>query len=139
MKKIISVVSFLLLITACNNAKSKKQEPAPDKRIMLRADTLNVVKMTDTMVIYESTCRGCAYENSTHFAIADTLGIVELDHVETHDNSRPDMDGGSIAKYLVIVPKKTGTTTMKMYKFWEKPATAKDSANATTYTIEVKN
>ena len=91
------------------------------------------------MVIYESTCRGCAYEGSTNFGISDSLGIVKLDNVITTDNSSPDMAGGSISKDLILVPLKTGTTAFKLYKFWEQVATAKDSARFTTYTVEVKN
>jgi hypothetical protein len=130
-------VLFALLTVSCNS--SKKDTEKKNNRISLRTDTLNVVKMTDTMIIYENPCRGCAYENSTNFSISESLGIVELDHIETHDNNSPEMDGGNISKNLIIVPKRTGSTIIKMYKFWEQPVTAEDSARYTTYAIEVKN
>lgn len=139
MKNSLLIVLFMAALAACSNSKKEKAETTADSRIMLRADTLNVVKLADTMIIYESTCRGCAYEQSTDFSISDSLNIVELDHVETHDNNPSNMDGGSIHKNLILVPKKAGKTIIRMYKFWGKPATAKDSANFTSYTIEVKN
>ena len=106
---------------------------------MLLTDTLNVVKLSDTLVIYESTCRGCAYEGSTHFDISDSLGLVKLLNVVTIDNSSPDMAGGSISKDLILIPLKTGAATIKLYKFWEEQTTAKDSARFTSYKIEVRN
>lgn len=138
MKKILLAVVIIGIVAACSNSK-KKDNPTKDNRIYLRADTLNIAKITDTLVISENVCRGCAYEESTKFSIADSLGVVALDHMETHDNSSPDMDGGSISKSLIIVPKKTGTTTIRLYKFWEEPVTAEDSARFTTFNIEIKN
>jgi hypothetical protein len=127
-----------LLAIACT---TKKNNPAieKDNRISLHSDTLNVVKLTDTLVIYESTCRGCAYEQSTHFGISDSLGIIKLLLVETADNNSPDMAGGNISKDLILVPVKAGVTAIKLYKFWKEEATAKDSANFTLYKIEVQN
>lgn len=138
MKKILLAVVLIGIVAACSNSK-KKNNPTEDNRIYLRADTLNIAKMTDTLVISENVCRGCAYEESTKFIIADSLAVVELDHIETHDNNHPDTDGGYLSKNLIIVPKKTGTTTIRLYKFWEEPFTAEDSARFTTYTIEIKN
>jgi hypothetical protein len=138
MKKILMAIVIIGIVAACSNSK-KKDSPTEDNRIYLRADTLNVAKMTDTMVISGNVCRGCAYEESTKFIITDSLGVVALDHIETHDNNSPDMDGGSISKSLIIIPKKTGITTIRLYKFREEPFTAEDSARFTTYTIEIKN
>ena len=142
MKKLIFIPVLFFAFASCTNSKKEKEvvkATIEDNRISLRSDTINLVKMTDTMVIYESTCRGCAYEGSTNFGISDSLGIVKLDNVITTDNSSPDMAGGSISKDLILVPLKTGTTAFKLYKFWEQVATAKDSARFTTYTVEVKN
>ena len=75
--------------------------------------------MADTLVIYESTCRGCAYESSTAFAIKDSFDIVKLLTVETQDNNSQDMAGGNVSKNLILVPVKTGKTVLKMYKFWK--------------------
>lgn len=139
MKKILLAVVIISILVACNNAKKEKIPGKAEGRILLRTDTLNVVKITDTMIIYESICRGCAYEGSTEFTISDSLGIVKLDHIESHDNNPPETDGGYISTNLILVPEKPGTTTIKMYKFWEKPYTAEDSAQYTSYSIEVKN
>lgn len=137
MKKISVLICIALSLFSCTNNTKDKNEVA-DNRIALRTDTLNVVKLTDTLVIYESTCRGCAYERSTNFAISDSLDIIKLADIVTTDNSPADMDGGSISKDLVLVPQKTGTTNMKLYKFWKQEKTAADSARFTTYKIEVK-
>jgi hypothetical protein len=139
MKSVFITILIIPAVISCGSSKEEKQKNRDENYIPLRTDTLNAVHMSDTMIIFESTCRGCAYEGSTEFSISDSTGTVELDHIETHDNSRPDEDGGSISKKLIIVPNKTGRTIIKMYKFWEQPATAKDSANFTSYTIEVKN
>jgi hypothetical protein len=133
MNKLILLCFVIVTVRCTNNAVIN------DNRIMLLADSVNSVTLKDTMVIYESVCRGCAFEQSTKFSIEDTAGVVEIAHIETHDNSSPDEDGGSIGKTIVIVPKKSGHTIFKMYKFWDEPITAKDSSNFTLYNIEVKN
>jgi hypothetical protein len=136
MIRIAVILSGIVLLTSCDN---KKKEIIADKRIVLRTDTVNVIKLSDTLLIQESTCRGCAYEESTTFDISDSLGIIRLDKIITTDNNPANVDGGSISKLLVLVPLKTGKTAFKLYKFWEQPATAADSVNYSIYTIEVKN
>lgn len=106
---------------------------------MLEKDTLNIVTMKDTMVIYESACRGCAYEHSTHFDIVDPAGVVALDRVVTTDNNPDNMDGGNVSKDLVLVPRKAGVTTIRMYKFSTEIPEAKDSIHFSEYKIEVRN
>jgi hypothetical protein len=138
MKKITVLPLLAIILICCTNPK-KEVGDIKDKRISLHADTINVVKLTDTLVIYESTCRGCAYEQSTHFDISDSLGVIKLLHVETTDNNSSDMAGGNISKDLVLIPLKAGATTIKLYKFWKEEATAKDSANFTSYKIQVQN
>jgi len=66
------------------------------------------------------------------------MDIIKLADIITTDNSPADMDGGSINKDLILVPAKVGTTNIKVYKFWSQEKTAKDSANFTSYKIEVK-
>lgn len=136
MKKILVLLCPAFCLFSCTN-QAKEKEEVTDNRIALRTDTLNVVKLTDTLVIYESTCRGCAYETSTSFAISDSMNIVKLADIITTDNSPADMDGGSIRKDLVLVPQKTGIARIKLYKFWKQEKTAEDSARFATYTIEV--
>ena len=77
MKNLILVIVSALFILSCTNNK-KEKEIENDNRIALHTDTLNVVKLADTLVIYESTCRGCAFEGSTSFEISDSLGIIKL-------------------------------------------------------------
>jgi hypothetical protein len=138
MKKIIPLLLASTLLISCTN-NGKKETIPEDKRIVLRNDTVNVVKLTDTLVIYESTCRGCAYENSTAFAIKDSLDVVKLLTVETIDNNPDGMTGGNVSKHLIIIPVKTGSTTIKMYRFWEGvPSNMSDSIPYTeAYQIEV--
>ena len=138
MKNLILVIVSALFILSCTNNK-KEKEIENDNRIALHTDTLNVVKLADTLVIYESTCRGCAFEGSTSFEISDSLGIIKLYDIITEDNNPSDMDGGSISKTLVLVPTKIGTTTFKLYKFWKQERTAEDSVRFSSYSIEVKN
>jgi len=138
MKKLLLSAVIIGFLWSCNNAK-KEVDSIKDTKVMLRADTVNVVKLTDTLVIYESTCRGCAYEQSTHFEIKDSLDIIKLLNIITTDNNPQDMDGGSVSKDLVLLPVKTGSTIMKLYKFWGEETRAKDSARFTVYKIEVRN
>ena len=138
MKQIAIYFFLVLLISSCKD--SKNEAAKKDNRIYLHSDTLNVVRLSDTVVIAESTCRGCAYESSTAFAIKDSLQIVKLDGVETHDNNPEGMSGGNVSKLLVLVPLKTGTSTIKMYKFWKGvPSEMNDSLPFTSYKIEVRN
>lgn len=135
MIKIFFIALLSITFVSCSN---NSREVMKDNRIALQTDTLNVVKLTDTLVIYQATCRGCEFERSTNFAISDSMNIVKLEDVITTDNSPDDMDGGSISKDLILVPVKPGTTIMKLYKFWTMEKSAKDSARFTTYKIEVK-
>ena len=136
----INKIFFTLLVSAAiiscsNNPKSDKTKDT-DKRISLHSDTVNVVKLTDTLVIYESVCRGCAYETSTNFAITDSMNIIKLADIITTDNNPSNMDGGSISKDLIFVAQKPGTTVIKVYTLlFKNPA---DSTNFTSYKIEVK-
>jgi hypothetical protein len=132
---LLSIVSLFLL--CCNNSPASKKNT--DKRIALRSDTLNVVKLTDTLLIFESACRGCAYEASTYFGLSDSTDIIQLQEVITKDNNPPDMEGGNISKTIVLFCAKPGKTSFKLYKFLTSNATAKDSALFTRYDVEVKN
>ncbi|MGB3007216.1 MAG: hypothetical protein WBC06_11945 [Chitinophagaceae bacterium] len=138
MKKLIMLPAALVFLISCNQSNKEKKDKE-DTRIMLRADTLNVVKLTDTLVIYENACRGCAYEQSTRFDINDSLGVVKLFDIITTDNNPPDVDGGSVSKELILTPQKTGTTAFKLYKFLNQDVTATDSSRYTLYQLEVQN
>jgi len=138
MRKVLFTFLISATLFGCTNNTAKHGKQTSDKRIAIRTDTINIVKLTDTLIIYESTCRGCAFEKSTNFAVSDSMDIIKLANIVTTDNSPADMDGGSISKDLVLVPQKTGITNMRLYKFWKEEKTAEDSARFTTYKIEVK-
>lgn len=132
---------FLALLTgfiACNNDKEKPAKEK-DNRVVLRTDSVNIITLSDTMLIYESICRGCKYEGSVRFEIADSAAVIKLLTVNTHDNNHRDVEGGNIAKELVLVPVKAGSTRMKLYKFLSPETIKEDSTRYQTYTIEVKN
>ncbi len=138
MKNIILLSVIAGLFACCTNTKTAPVQE--DRRIALRTDTVNIAALGDTLVIFEGTCRGCAYEGSTGFAISDSLNLLKLEKIITIDNNPPDMDGGSISMELVIVPVQTGITTFKLYKFWDdEMRTAEDSANFKSYTVRIQN
>ncbi|HMU08683.1 MAG TPA: hypothetical protein PKC54_01645 [Ferruginibacter sp.] len=138
MKSLLGLFILLAGFTACNN---NKEEPAKEKdnRIVLRTDSVNIITLSDTMLIYESICRSCKYEGSVRFEIADSAAVVKLHAVNTHDNNHRDVEGGNVGKELVLVPVKAGSTKMKLYKFLSPETAKEDSARSQTYTIEVKN
>ena len=151
MKKLIFIPVLFFAFASCTNAKKEKEvvkATIEDNRIRLRSDTVNVVKMSDTMIINESTCRGCAYENSTNYEIKDSMELVKLLRVESNDGNSSNMAGGSISQYLIVVPVKTGVTTFKMYKSYGYARAESDSnnsdkaeppGNSTSYQLEVRN
>ena len=138
MKKLLFLF-VLIICLSCNN--DRQPADIPDTKIALRSDTLNIVKLTDTLVINESTCRGCAFEGSTAFAVKDSLELVKFLTVETTDNNPEGMSGGNVSKRIFLVPIKIGTTVLRMYKFWKGVPTAMtDSITPTaTYKIEIQN
>lgn len=134
MKKLSFIAMVSLVVISC----AGKKEVVTDNRVPLRTDTINICKMGDSLVIHESTCRGCAFEATTNFAISDSLEVIRLVDVITTDNNSPDINGGSIQKDIVLVPLKKGLTTFKLFKFLTPEKTAADSARFTSYKIEVK-
>jgi hypothetical protein len=134
----LSVLSVIIVILLYGCHPAAKETLANDNRISLRTDTVNVAKITDTLVAYSSTCRGCAFEMSTRFSVEDSLGVVKLYDVITKDKNPAGMNGGNVDKEIVIVPLKTGMTTIRLFRFYKEPETAKDSADYSTYTIDIK-
>lgn len=136
--------SFFLLLfllagfITCDNGKGEP-EKKKDNRVVLRTDSVNTVTLTDTMLIYESICRGCKYEGSVRFEIEDSSGGIRLLTVNTNDNNPGGMAGGNVGKELVLMPVKAGSTKMKLYKLLSPETANQDSSRYQTYTIEVKN
>lgn len=138
MKNILLIIIVSMIVLSCSNNSTDDKKQAADKRIALRFDTVNTVRLSDTLVIFESTCRGCAYEGSTSFGIVDSMEIIKLADVITIDNNSPEMAGGNVSKQVILVPLKTGVTNFRFYKFWDRPETAADSGMFRYYKIEVK-
>ena len=138
MKKLFFVPLFSVSLLWCT-PHTKGITGQTDTRVVLRADTLNTVKLTDTLLINESTCRGCVFQETTHFAVVDSMGLIKLLDVITEDRNSPEVNGGSVYKGVVLLPLKTGTTTFKLYKFWKQETAAEDSANFISYRVTVKN
>lgn len=135
MYKTVIILTLIASLIACNS--TKQSDSFRNIRIDLRSDTINVVKLTDTLQIWKSVCRGCADEYIPRFDISDSLNIIEWIRTETVDNNPPDVDGGSLSKFIVMKPKKTGTTTIKFYRFMGEINAAKDSSDYTLYQITV--
>lgn len=138
MRSLLWLTAFVVVIAGCNNNKEGKVTTKVN-RIFLRTDSINVVKLSDTMLIYESICRGCKYESSVRFEISDSLAVVKLQDVITNDSNPDGMSGGNVGKELVLVPAKAGNTNIKLYKFLSPETAKEDSARFQVYTIEVKN
>lgn len=138
-EKYLESYFFVGLIAACKNSENDNNDFPKNKWKILRSDTMNLVTMADTMIIFEGACRGCEYEGTISFSVVDSMEIVELSRVETYDDNPSDMAGGSVNKNLILVPKKTGNTIIKVCKFLTQPISKEDSSDCTNYSIEVRN
>ncbi len=137
MKWLLFTTFLSLAFFSCDYFRQKSVKNS--NRFVLRNDSLNVVKLGDTLLILEYVCRACAYEESTNFVLLDSLNLVKLHHIETYDNNSELMTGGTINKNLVIVTNLTGTTSVRVYTFLKPPTTKEDSSNYTTYNIKITN
>ncbi len=137
MTKFLTIL-LVILVTGCNNAKQETPAKQSDLVIMT-PQGMNQARMNDTLVIYEKVCRGCAYEESTHFEIEDSLNLVKIVKIETIDNNSPDMDGGSIDKHIFLAPVKPGETKLKLFKFNTETPSTEDSLVFTYYKIKIIN
>ena len=136
MKKIILFASICAAIF-CYDYFTNKAAEKNSHYVVLSADKINKVKIGDTLLIAESTCRGCEYEHSTRFDIIDSMAIVKLIRIETTDTNPDNMDGGSIDKDLVLIPVKTGATIIKQYRFYGDDIIKDDSSKYKSYNIQV--
>lgn len=131
------MLTGILLVAGCNTGKTKTPALSSDLIIMSPL-SVNTGGMDDTLVIYESVCRGCEYEESTQFVLADSMNLVRVVKTETQDHNDPDTDGGSIDKHIFLVPVKPGKTKLKLFKFNTDSRTADDSLAFTYYELEIK-
>ncbi len=137
MKKLLIFLAPVFLV-ACDYIPGMRKDPY-NGMVRLQKDKTNLVKLSDKMVIFESTCRGCAFEETTRFEIYDSLGIIKLADIITTDDSPDNVAGGSISKDIILLPLKTGKTTMKLYKIWDDQTASQDSGRYVSYTIAVSN
>lgn len=132
-------IVLLFFVFSCHensNANKKKYNHFTE----LQKDSVNVVKLGDSLVIFEGTCRGCEYEESTTFEIEDPEGLMVLERVETVDYSHSNVDGGSISKTLILTSQKTGNTQLKVFKFYDpddEELKSKDALHFVSYKIKV--
>jgi len=137
MTKFLTILLVILAI-GCNNNKQETPAKRSDL-IIMTPQGMNQARMNDTLVIYEMVCRGCEYEESTHFEIKDSLNLVKIVKIETIDNNSPDMDGGSIDKHIFLAPVKPGETKLKLFKFNTETPSTEDSLVFTYYKIKIIN
>lgn len=133
MKKLLLPAILAIVLFSCNN---KSEETTKDNKITLHTGALNVVNLKDTLIIYESVCRGCAYEGSTFFRIYDSTDNIILQEVITSGNNPSDVAGGNISKKLVLTSTRPGITNFKLFKFNHDQ---EDSTKFIRYSVEVKN
>jgi hypothetical protein len=132
------ILVFVLIAFSCNDTEQKKPAKASDL-IIMTPQGKNVAQMNDSLVIYETVCRGCEYEKSTHFEISDSMDLVKIIKIETLDQNSHNTKGGFIDKHIYMVPLKPGQTKIKLYKFNTETPTAQDSLSFTYYDILIKN
>ena len=136
MKKLVIFISICAVIFFYDYFTHKSVEKN-SHYILLSADKVNKVKINDTLLIAESTCRGCEYEHSTRFDVTDSMDLLKLIRIETTDNSPDNMDGGSIDKDLILIPVKTGNTIIKQYRFYGEEISKADSSKYKSYNIQI--
>jgi len=105
--------------------------------IVLSENGINKVSMRDSLWVEAFTCRGCAYEHSTSFDVDDPARLVKLVSIKTANDKSTNTDGGSINKTLILVPTRTGKTTLKVYRFYDTKQ-QQDSSDFKSYDIEIK-
>lgn len=131
------MIIFIVIASGCNDPGQKK--PAKTSGLIIMTPLgKNLAQMNDTLVIYETVCRGCEYEKSTHFEIADSMNLVQTVKTVMLDYNAPGTEGGSIDKHIYMVPVKPGHTKIKLYKFNTETPTSEDSLTFTYYDIEIK-
>src|SRR5574337_1182165 len=94
------LMTVLILMTfGCNNTSQKTTTKSSDL-IIMSPQGKNLAQMNDSLVIYETVCRGCEYEKSTHFEISDSMNLVKIVKIETLDHNSPGTEGGFMDKHI---------------------------------------
>lgn len=124
--------SFIIIAFACN----QKQLPKKDY-VLLRVDTINVVKLNSSLMFAQSTCRGCANQYIPNYSIKDSLGLIQLMRINNTDENSNNEVGGSADRSLEFKAIKTGKTILYVYKSYLSRDTINDKNETFKIAIEV--
>ena len=124
--------SFIIIAFACN----QKQLPKKDY-VLLRVDTINVVKLNSSLIFAQSTCRGCANQYIPNYSIKDSLGLIQLMRINNTDENSNNEVGGSADRSLEFKAIKTGKTILYVYKSYLSRDTINDKNETFKIAIEV--
>ncbi|MFY8089665.1 MAG: hypothetical protein ACOVMI_00300 [Chitinophagaceae bacterium] len=124
--------SFIIIAFACN----QKQLPKKDY-VLLRVDTINVVKLNSSLMFAQSTCRGCANQYIPNYSIKDSLGLIQLMRINNTDENSNNEVGGSADRSLEFKAIKTGKTILYVYKSYLSKDTINDKNETFKIAIEV--
>ncbi len=136
MKRLFLFPLLAIMLIACESDIEKRYK----NMVSLRQDTLNVVHLNDSLVVYSGICRGCEYQFTVEFSAHDTAGIISFVELQTIDDNPPDMAGGSLYKNLIFAPQQEGNTLLNVYRFLnprDSILTMEDSAMVQTYSIKI--
>lgn len=134
---IIAVVIFPLVKIIAGFFTEGSYRVPKDLRVPLFSEKENKVKITDTLVIFTSSCKGCASE--TTYKVYDSLGIIkQVDYKQIDLN--PDADGGSYSVELELLPLKEGKTKLKLFSYsnsYSDENSTVDSAYVSEFSVTV--
>jgi hypothetical protein len=136
--------SLFIIIFACYTLLScKNQETIKHDKvngITLQSDSLNIVKLTDSLVIYETLCGGCNDDTMrASFDIQDSEGLLKAQEERTVSDRRPGKEDNPVLKTFILVPLNTGSTKLSVSKYWHQPGATEDSESHKEYLIEIRN
>ncbi len=124
--------SFIIIAFACNQNQLPKKD-----YVLLRVDTINVVKLNSSLIFAQSTCRGCANQYIPNYSIKDSLGLIQLMRINNTDENSNNEVGGSADRSLEFKAIKTGKTILNVYKSYLSRDTINDKNETFKIAIEV--
>ena len=135
------IKTWLFTICAISLAVSCKNQSATEKktgkRVVLRRFFVNTAGMYDTLVISQTTCRGCGYEQLTDMKVEDNLGLIKAETIESYDWRRSNGNGIEVRRDLLLLPVKTGdSTTLMFYRYYDDSHIARDTM---AYLVTIQN